>query len=81
MFKKLTAPYRHAPAAVRMSRIDGLIAQGAVAELQGSGRERIVLVTFRVNGQIADQFRVQGRAGHAQNFVIGFNRKVREVQR
>ena len=79
--KKLTAPYRFAPAVISIKRIDWLLRQGAVASLGSSGRRglnAVDLVTFTVNdGYIIDQFTVSGRPAGTAKFVAAFNRKAR----
>lgn len=80
MLRKLQAPYRHAPARISVARIDQLIAQGAQASVQSSGRRgvnAVDLVTFTVDGQIVDQFPVSGHAAATARFVTEFNQAVR----
>ncbi len=81
MLRKLTAPYKYAPARISMTRIDNAITQGAAAELQGSGRrglKSVDLVTFTVDGVIIDQFPVSGHVASTARFVASFNRTVAE---
>lgn len=83
MMKKLTSPYKFAPAMISTARIDDLLAQGAVAGINGSGQrglKSVDLVTFTVNGQIVDQFSVSGHTAATTKFVVAFNAKVREMQ-
>lgn len=84
MLKKFTSPYRFAPAVISTGRIDDLIAQGAVAEVQGSGQRKlnsVDLVTFTVDGRIMDQFTVHGHVSSTMKFVAEFNKAVREARR
>jgi hypothetical protein len=79
MFKKLTSPYRHAPAIISTARIDAALAQGAQAEFQSSGRrgyKAVDLVTFAVDGRIVDQFPVSGHVASTAKFVAAYNRKL-----
>ena len=80
MLKKLRAPYRFAPARISTSRIDALLAQRAVAELQSSGRrgmKAVDLVTFTVDGRIVDQMPISGHVAATTRFVADFNKVVR----
>lgn len=79
MFRKLQEPYRFAPARIGTERIDGLLAQGAQAELQSSGRrgvKSVDLVTFTVNGAVVDSFTVSGHVEATAKFVASYNRTV-----
>ena len=65
-----------------MDRIDALMAQRALAEIQGTGqrsRSSVDLVTFTVNGRVVDQFSVSGCTASTTKFVVAFNAKVREI--
>lgn len=78
MFKKFTAPYRYAPARISIARIDGLLTQGAQAELQSSGQRglnAVDVVTFKVGDRIVDQFPVSGHVASTAKFVAAFNRR------
>lgn len=80
MLKMLQSPYRYIPAYISAERIDALIAQGAVAELQSSGRRglnSVDLVTFTRADQILDQIQVRGHTAQTTKFVIEFNKAVR----
>lgn len=83
MFKKFTSPYRFAPAIVSTRRIDGLLAQGAEAEIQSPGRggyKSTSIVTFRADSRIVDQYTVQGNIRSAHKFVAAFNRKAARMR-
>jgi hypothetical protein len=83
MLKKLTSPYKYAPAKISSDRIDQLLAQGAQAELQGSGKrgaKSVDLVTFRVGDQVADSFPVSGHVAATAKFVAAYNRKLAEMR-
>lgn len=84
MLKKLQEPYRFAPARISTERIDGLLAQGAQAELQSSGRrgrKSVDLVTFTVDGRIVDQFPVSGHVEATARFVASYNRTLAGMRR
>ena len=78
MFKKLTAPYKYAPARVSMERIDAALAAGAQAELASSGQrglKAVDMVTFRTpDGRIVEQFPVSGHVAATHQFVASYNR-------
>lgn len=78
MFKKLTEPYKHAPAKVSIERIDAALEQGAQAEIQSSGRigyKSTSLVTLRtLDGRVVDSWPVQGNVRSAHAFVASYNR-------
>lgn len=81
MFKKLTAPYRFAPAIVSMDRIDAALAQYAQAEIQSPGRGSIgstSLVTLRrpSDNVVVDSWTVQGNIRSAHKFVAAYNRRL-----
>lgn len=80
--RMLGSPYRYVPLKITKGRIDGLIAQRAVAEVQSSGRRgpgAVDLVTFKVNGAIVDQFQVHGHTAQTIKFVTEFNKAVRQA--
>lgn len=84
MLKKLQEPYRYAPAKISTGRIDALLAQGARAELQSSGRrglKSVDLVTFTVDGRVVDSFTVSGHVEATAKFVASYNRAVAARQR
>jgi len=76
--KKLTAPYRHAPAVISMKRIDAALAIGAQAEIQSPGRggyKSTSVVTLRtLDGRVVDSWTVQGNIRSAHRFVASYNR-------
>jgi hypothetical protein len=80
MLKKLTAPYKHAPAIVSMDRIDAALAAGAQAEIQSPGRggyKSTSLVTLKTpDGRLVDSWTVQGNVISAHKFVASYNRKL-----
>lgn len=81
--KKLSGPYKWAPARISMERIDSALAQGAQASFQpGQGRKAPAMVTLTVPGIgfIADQWTVQGNDRHVTKFVAAYNARLRELR-
>jgi hypothetical protein len=80
MLKKLTAPYRHAPAKISTARIDSGLTAGAQAEIQSPGRGghgSTSLVSLRApDGRVLDSWTVQGNVRSAHKFVAAYNRKL-----
>ena len=78
MFKKLSEPYRFAPAKVSMDRIDAALEQGAQAEIQSPGHgnyKTLSMVTLKApDGRIVDQWPLHGNINDGYKFVASYNR-------